>query len=1327
MALTKEQIEQVRQRLQSSSSASNQPVKVTARDVLREVPTAAKTVLGKVKDFAIDVARGLPRAIGTSVATFARPANKVGEYDPTVNPLTKFVFGKEPIRAIEERGTKTLSSFGVGQEKAGLYGPAAGLTAVLPEFIPGFSSSKKYISSIAKSTDVNDIISNLSKLKIGKETAEELAPRLVNVQSPSEVANILKSRAVLKKIEQEVGQSTPKAVRDEVERRMMTISSLGNPKFETKAIDDLVEEVVSNAPKIESAEPLLQEARKYKSAEELLKGKEGQMVKVPIDLLHKGKPVSGKVEERVAKLADDIRKSGSITPLSVTDDGFVVDGFHRLEALKKLGVSEVPVYVGKQSGSSGRLEGGMPFMNQNLTDFYNKATKVETKRGFGSGAGRKKSDETVEKPLTREEAYGKVNTFIKNLNPKEIDDYEAQSTLETIAKNLSVKSRKPEEVQSLMDEAQTVVDDLMKERGTAFAKKSEMEDAFETAKESPSFEEFMREMATKSASVAKKFLSNGSMAKKFFISSKQGNFAGAIAGFETDEEGNIKFDGYKAALGVGAATVTRSDGAEEVLKLASTRYKGVIQEAKKGFSIFRKSQEDVVTAKSDSALKAGLEKLLTPVSTRLGKIDESLKIQLRKLEMNSMVSTMEDTKKILPMLQFQKNLSKEDRAIFDLARKNGDGQTIKAMAEKYDFTEELKQTREVLDDIYDRAKAVGMEMGHTKDYFPRQIKDTKGFLDYFAKGDDWSVIQEAINEKAIKMGKKPTDLTDDEKASLVNSLIRGYGNKITLSAPGATKERSIEIVTSDLNKFYEKSDAALVEYVVRMNDEIAARKFFGKELSVDGNQVNVDDSIGAYVMKLVVNGKIKPSQEKEVSDIFKARFNRGKMNGFLSGYRNMEYLSTMGSPTSAITQIGDMAWTLYENGIYHSIKGLAKASFNKGIKRTDLGIERIAQEFTEPSRTARAVEKTFKLIGLDRMDRLGKETFINANFSKLSAQARSGSKDLAKTLNRTFGEDEAKLALQELKDKKMTERTKFMVFSRLLDYQPAAKSEMPEVYLNSPNGRIFYMLKSFTLKQIDVFRREALDKMASGTSIEKARGLKNLILLSGAFMAANATADEIKDLILGRETSAKDRTIDNIARLFGATKYDVYKARTEGLGKTILTKILFPTSIFDRAYKDITTAGDGKGTDSVQDIPLGGKFYYWWFGKGAGKTNDKQRETQKYEKYGLKDVEDTRDAYKKLSKLPPKRANAIMSQMKKDNPRLHTSVSQVAKEEKLGITKRERSFKSMGVADGERAEEINKYILSQKGKRNATYKKLKQAGIISDEVDKQIRELNKKN
>lgn len=622
--------------------------------------------------------------------------------------------------------------------------------------------------------------------------------------------------------------------------------------------------------------------------------------------------------------------------------------------------------------------------------------------------------------------------------------------------------------------------------------------------------------------------------------------------------------------------------------------------------------------------------LLTPISSRLGRINPKLKFRLRNLEIETRRLTTERLEAVLPLMQATKRMSASDKAVFDLALKNGDSAVIDAFSQKYGITKELESARKMLDDVFKEAQSVGLEVNYRGDFFPRQVKNPEAFSQYLRGRDDWGSLRKQIEEKAEQQGKKFSDLTNEEIAGITNNLLRGYGSQITLAGPGQLKARKIEELGTELNKFYEDSNTALLTYVHKMTDEIEGRKFFGKAagqkpktknpLTGEEAVFNTDDSIGAYVTKLIADGDISPQQQDEVIKILQARFKKGGMMGVLSAYRDLEYISTMGNPISAITQIGDLAFALYKNGWWNTARGIgATATRRTKLTKENLGIERIAQEFDNPAKTSKALERVFKLVGMEQIDRLGKETFLESSRLKLKTLANKGDEELLTDLNYMFDDLDSIKALEELKAGDVTVRTKEVIMNRLLDIQPIAKSEMPVKYLEMPNGRIFYMLKSFTIKQFDIFRREAIDKIVSGTAKQRAEGIRNLVYLSSVFMLANATADEIKDFILGRETEPRDRLVDNFYRLFGASKYDIYNSRERGLGFAVLQRLLPPASVFDRVSTDISRLSEQKvyttgplegeryGSEAVQSIPGGGKLYYWWFGRGEQKQQYSNR------------------------------------------------------------------------------------------------------------------------
>jgi len=601
-----------------------------------------------------------------------------------------------------------------------------------------------------------------------------------------------------------------------------------------------------------------------------------------------------------------------------------------------------------------------------------------------------------------------------------------------------------------------------------------------------------------------------------------------------------------------------------------------------------------------------IDEYMGAISTRLGNINPKLKNHVRKFEYKLGSQKASDTESVLPLLKKTKKMSVSDKAALDIARKNSDTSTIQSYVNKYGMQAEENAKRQVLDDLHARAKDAGLEMGYIKDYNPRSVKDYDGLYDYFHGTKDWPMIEKAFAEKEKQLG--VLLLNPEQKAQVINEFLKGRNfNVSSRITPGQSKERKIKNIWPEINKFYKDSDSSLVEYIHNVNEAIAIRRFFGGGSdSIGVNILNLEGAPGSKAIDIGKSLGVGRKEEAVLRDIYSARFNEAGTRGGFTTYKNLSYIDTMGSPISAITQIGDLAWSIYKNGLIRTTEAVVKSIAGKSaITPKSLGITRIAQEFSDPSKSSKAVNAVFKMTGLEKIDFIGKEALINSTISKARSMAKSPKRvvKLRKELEPVF-EGETDALIRDLAEGKTTENVKLYAFNTLADFQPIALSEMTQKYLTAGNGRIFYMLKTFQLKQFDVFRREAFQKIKQkGT---RAEGIKNLVKLASIFAAANASADVIKDLILNRPIDLNDKVTDNILRLFGISKWVTWKAREEGVGSALLKQILPPMKVIDAVTKDITTAGDDKGLESVNSIPVGGKLYYWWFGKGANKSESKR-------------------------------------------------------------------------------------------------------------------------
>ena len=212
-------------------------------------------------------------------------------------------------------------------------------------------------------------------------------------------------------------------------------------------------------------------------------------------------------------------------------------------------------------------------------------------------------------------------------------------------------------------------------------------------------------------------------------------------------------------------------------------------------------------------------------------------------------------------------------------------------------------------------------------------------------------------------------------------------------------------------------------------------------------------------------------------------------------------------------------------------------------------------------------------------------------------------------------ENETKQTIEDIKNGVISDNVKLLMFNELADVQPIALSEMPEYYLTSGNGRVFYMLKTFAIKRIDIFRNECFDKIRKG---EVKEGVQNLFKLSILMILMGMAKDRIIDLIFGREFDLSDAVVNNILGLVGMSKYSLYKARNEGASGLISSMAVPPLfapfsdlsvdlykSLFSKKGKDISDYEVWKG------VPLIGRFYYWWLGGGRTKIEKKTKKKLK--------------------------------------------------------------------------------------------------------------------
>jgi hypothetical protein len=549
------------------------------------------------------------------------------------------------------------------------------------------------------------------------------------------------------------------------------------------------------------------------------------------------------------------------------------------------------------------------------------------------------------------------------------------------------------------------------------------------------------------------------------------------------------------------------------------------------------------------------------------------------------------------------------RPASDMERMRGISDEGLRIMQKHGMVSSYTEVRNVLEQLKDEYQSLGLDMNYIDNYFPRLMQD----LDGFKKSIGQTVgIDEEIRRYENMTGQKLTTL---ERQKMYEKLARSRLYRGGLSEPSNLKERRISALDESQLQYYADPESALDEYISRMVQTIETKKLIGDAQSgKTRGKEQVAGRLGEVMERMASQGRLRQDQIEVIQGAVSARFGQhGRQYGFVKGVKNAGYLATMGNIGSAITQIGDFYFTAVQNGVIPTMQALVGS---KALTIEDLGIAKdmVTVETKDGQGfLGKSVDTVFKLTGLTAMDRLAKNTNINATYKSLQkgAKANPNSNKYKKTVNRLKriqGNDAFK-TISDLKNGVKSDLVVEAIYNELSDIAPISLTEMPEAYASNPNLRILYSLKSYTIKQLNFVREMAFNKMmsgvASGNPKEFAEGSVNMmkILVFGA--VANGSADVLKAILFNREIDEEDFWWNHILRLFGVTKYTTVTARKEGVGTAITKTILPPQAgILNDIFKDIGKVTSEEGLKindmrSMKYIPVAGKIYYWREGKGV--------------------------------------------------------------------------------------------------------------------------------
>ena len=483
-----------------------------------------------------------------------------------------------------------------------------------------------------------------------------------------------------------------------------------------------------------------------------------------------------------------------------------------------------------------------------------------------------------------------------------------------------------------------------------------------------------------------------------------------------------------------------------------------------------------------------------------------------------------------------------------------------------------------------------VQMIENKKYFGRETKELQNLRRMVANRETTISEYEAMEPQEAKWKEIKTR---NYKIGAVEAQIRNtYDNDVKAELTDRKTKLEAEVEYLKDRRAEQVKEIA----ITRMKVELAQVK---KEVDALADS-KIENSVGNLLFELAEQGKISHTQELRLKDLLLARFsNKGLGNEFLRIIRDGGYIWTLGNFESAITQFGDLGTSAYKNGLWNTAFEYAKAWVGKSeITIDDLGLGKIIQDggYADTSAWSQALDKVLKYTGFEKMDKIAKQTLVNSAIRKAREQAKAESPELEQYLRHEFGEKWVDVK-EDLKTGAITDEIIEYAMFQLLDVQPITIDQMPRYYAEGGKKRLFYMMKSYFIKQLNEYRKVCFETAKT----DPRKAVVDMLRLTAYLMLFNAGADLLKDLLFGRNINVADTLVDNIFIGGSINRYQAMSVKREGLFRTLQKQLLFPVML-DEVIVDVLSEKEIKDWNTWKNIPLVGRPYYWWFGGGHLKT-----------------------------------------------------------------------------------------------------------------------------
>jgi hypothetical protein len=627
---------------------------------------------------------------------------------------------------------------------------------------------------------------------------------------------------------------------------------------------------------------------------------------------------------------------------------------------------------------------------------------------------------------------------------------------------------------------------------------------------------------------------------------------------------------------------------------------------------------ETILAKRDGIIKEYSKDVFVALSDRLRRVDKELARKIEDLPRKRVMRNSRYRKYFGDYIEFiYKYVAKnpEDFEVLSWAQMNGNEVAEMEIANKYkaqavngkNLVQLIKEKNEGLQKIWEEGVNAGLSIGWLEGYNPRRMANSDAFIEFLEGTEEWSAIDRVLKIMGVDQG------TNEQKAMAINKYFRGFEPKdLAAAKPGNIKRRDIMYVTKAMSKFYKNSFEALVDYADDMAKAISIKEVFGI------SEKDLDTSVGQLVLNAREKYRLSHREEKLLKDAITAFVHPAKASQVVRGIKTFSYLTTITNFVSTISQLEDIGFAMAQWGHANTIRAFGnKARGNGWIKLEQIGAEVFDVDMRKERENAmdKGLRKFLGVNGFTFMDRLGKETYINADFQARQKMAKNNPAKLQKELEGMFTKEEAKEVMTALKEGNLNnENLQSLLYFDLSAVQPMSLLDMPQRYaLGGGAYKLLYQLKSFAARRANYLYTRTQEQFHNAkTPEEYARAIADTMRFFTLMIGYGAMTNLLKDFLLGRSLDITEELLDTILQNAMVTRYMIKRGKQDPMNA--LVNAIMPPAVgtANDLWQDTGRVISGKKGVSQMNIwsrlPVIGKPFYWWFGGGKAITEKDNKE-----------------------------------------------------------------------------------------------------------------------